>query len=94
MQDRARHGERALRVVEPPPEASIDRRLHLRRIRYLADAYRLQWLVDQESWQAGTPSRLDDHELVTLLRVLERAIEGEQDDVPHIKAGVYRAVAL
>lgn len=77
---------------ETPPERPITRRYYLRRIRWLADAWGLAWMVDQ----ATLGHRLDalgDDELHTLLRDMERGrrccIEGDSFD----DAGLVRSIS-
>lgn len=92
----APQGRPNLRVVgATPADPGMDttaRRAHVRRIRWMARAFRLQWLVDQETWEVGAVDRLDDAALVALLRDMERARECLQDGVSLEDAGLLRRV--
>lgn len=72
---------------------SIVREAHYRRIRYLARAYRLRWLLDQETFHVTRLECLDDEQLSRLLADMERARECMQDDVSFEEAGLIRSRA-
>ena len=86
-----------LRIVASRPEKSlfdaITRDAHLKRIRYLARAYRLRWLVDQETFHVAALECLEDAELSKLLADMERARECMSDDVSFEEAGLVRSRA-
>lgn len=93
-------GERAkpaLRLVELPERKprdvgmdAISREAHYRRIRYLAGAYRLQWLVDQATFDVANIEDLDDEQLIALLRDMDRARECPELDVSYEERGLVR----
>lgn len=90
-----------LRLVELPekstrPEHEIDpitREMHYKRIRYLASAYRLQWLVDQATFECTNLEDLSDDDLVRLHRDIERARECPHEDISYEEAGLIRSRA-
>lgn len=59
----------------------------------MAQAYRLQWLVDQETWRVGAVDRLDDADLLSLLQDMERARDCLRDGIPYDDAGLVRSVS-
>lgn len=69
---------------------SISREAHIRRIRWLARAFRLQWLLDQETFHVAAIECLEDDALSALLRDMERARECMRDDVSFEDAGLIR----
>lgn len=71
----------------------ITREAHIRRIRYLARAYRLRWLLDQETFHVAALECLEDAELSALLADMERARECMQEDVSFEDAGLVRSRA-
>lgn len=93
-------GERAkpsLRLVELPTRPAretgmddIQREAHYKRIRYLASAYKLQWLVDQATWNCANIEDLSDEDLIELHADMDRARECPQDDVSYEEAGLVR----
>lgn len=89
-------GRPRLRIVRPgPAEPELDataRRAHVKRIRWMARAFRLQWLVDQETFRVGSIDHLEDAALVALLSDMERARECLQDGVSFEDAGLLRRV--
>lgn len=95
---KVKNGKRArpsLRVVATPRASqfdSITRDCILRRIRYLARAYRLQWLVDQEAFNEPNIDTLEDHALGRLLRKLETARECLQEGISFEDAGLVARV--
>ena len=89
-----------LRLIELPERKprdigmdAISREMHYRRIRYMAGAYKLQWLVDQATWECTNIEDLSDEELVELHRDMDRARECPQDDVSFEEAGLVRSRA-
>lgn len=97
IRERARSGPRdrpKLRVVrtsDPPELDPAQRSYYIRRIGWMAQAYRLQWLVDQETWEVGAVDRLDDEALRELLRDMERARECLRDGIAYDDAGLVRS---
>ncbi len=69
---------------------SVSREAHVRRITDLKRFYRLQWLVDQATFNVGTIDDLDDKGLVALLDDCERARECILEDVSFEDAGLVR----
>lgn len=69
---------------------AIQREAHYRRIRYLASAYKLQWLVDQATWNVANLEDLSDEDLIELHRDMDRARECPVDDVSYEDAGLVR----
>jgi hypothetical protein len=68
----------------------VSREAHYRRIRYIASAYRLQWLVDQATFDIANIEDLPDDQLSDLLRDMDRARECPQEDVSYEEAGLIR----
>lgn len=101
IRKRARNAPAAkpqLRVVrvelQDPPAPTFDnvtRDAYLRRIRYLARAYRLGWLVDQETFHVAGLDTLENADLSKLLEKMERARECPQFDVSYEDADLVRA---
>lgn len=87
-----------LRLVDLPERAPrneqeidpITREMHCRRIRYLAGAYRLQWLVDQATFHCANIEDLSDEDLLKLHRDMDRARECPIEDVSYEDAGLVR----
>lgn len=78
------------------PPALLDeptRELHRRRIGFLAGRYGLQWLVDQETLQAGPLEELRDEQLLALQRDIERAREALSEGVSFDDIGLVRCRA-
>lgn len=98
---RERAARPKLRLVElpekrPTEEHGIDpitREMHYKRIRYLAGAYRLQWLVEQATFDCVNLEDLSDDELLKLHRDIDRARECPVDDVSYEEAGLVRSRA-
>lgn len=86
----------AVPVARKPAKAAprlfdaITRDSHLQRIRYLASAYKLKWLVDQETFNRSGLDSLDDHELVKLHEDMDRAMDCIRDGTPFDDAGLVR----
>lgn len=83
-------------VVVPPADGwmdAISKEAHCKRIKYLARAYGLRWLVDQETFTVASVECLDDDALSALLHDMERARECMRDDVSFEDAGLVRARA-
>ena len=86
----------ALRLVpKPPPQLfdSITRDSCRRRVRFLAKAYRLQWLVEQHTFNVGGLDSLEDAALGRLLEDAERARECVAEGVSFEDAGLIRNTA-
>lgn len=71
----------------PPRDAII------RRIRWLADNYNLEWLIDQALWPDRRMSDLGDTELSHLLTQAEQARECWIDGIAFDDAGLIRQLA-
>ena len=89
-----------LRLVELPQRAEreigmdeVTRDAHYKRIRYLASAYKLQWLVDQATWQSTHLEDFSDQELIELHRDMDRARECPEMDVSYEDRGLVRSRA-
>lgn len=80
-------------VPDPGWMDPISREAHCKRIRYLARAYGLRWLLDQETFHVAALECLDDDALSALLRDMERGRECLRDDVSFEDAGLVRARA-
>jgi len=84
-----------LRLVTPPSPKLLDpifRDAHIKRVLHLQRAYRLQWLVDQETFNVASLSCLEDCDLIRLVALLERARECIADGVSLEDAGLVRSV--
>jgi len=89
-----------LRLVELPQRKprdigmdDVSREMHYRRIRYYASAYKLQWLVDQATWECTNIEDLSDEELVELHRDMDRARECPENDISYEERGLIRSRA-
>lgn len=86
-----------LRLVElpqkPPKVDCMDpllREAHYKRIRYMASAYKLQWLVDQATFDCLNIEDLGDEALIELHRDMDRARECPEFDVSYEERGLIR----
>lgn len=86
-----------LRLIELPQKAAkVDcmdallREGHYRRIRYMAGAYKLQWLVDQATFHCLNIEDLSDDDLVALTADMDRARECPEFDVSYEERGLVR----
>ena len=68
----------------------ITREACLRRIRFLAKAFDLQWIVEQTTFNRVGIDALEDNELASLLTELERARECAREGIPLDDAGFVR----
>lgn len=66
----------------------------LRRILFLRRAYRLHWLVDQETFDQPGLGSLEDAQIAALLKAMERARECIADGVAFEDAGLLRDTSL
>lgn len=85
-----------LRVINPARATvydSITRDSILRRIRHLARAYSLQWLVDQSTFNVANLDCLEDRQLGALLKDMEFARECATEGVSFDDAGLVRSTA-
>lgn len=83
-----------LRVVTTPRPTKFDAitRDHvLRRIRTLSKAYRLAWLIEQNTFNQPSIDTLEDQELSELLSTLERARECIAEGIPFEDAGLVQS---
>lgn len=71
----------------------ITREAHYRRIRYIAAAYKLQWLVDQATFDCMNIEDLGDEDLLNLHRDLDRARECPEFDVSYEERGLVKSRA-
>jgi hypothetical protein len=69
----------------------ITREAHYRRIRYVARAYRLQWLVDQAVFERAGIEELSDQELIKLQQDIDRARECPELDVSYEERGLLKS---
>ena len=84
------------RVVTPPKPALLDpifRRAHEDRIRTLAKRYRLEWLVQQATFDVYDLCVLEDQALIDLLADVEKARECIADGISFEDAGLVRNVS-
>ena len=79
---------RAMAPVKPTLYDSITRESVLRRVRYLARAYGLRWMIDQATFNKANLDYLEDHEMSALLRNMERARECPDYDISYQAAGL------
>lgn len=80
-----------LRVVCTPTPTlfdSITRDCMYKRIRWLRDAYHLQFLIDQATFNRPNIESLEDADLSQLLRDMERARECAVDGISYDDAGL------
>lgn len=92
---RGRGGPPKLRLIVPPSPKLLDpifREAHVKRIVHLQRAYRLQWLVEQATFNVASLSCLEDCDLIRLLADMERARECMADGISFEDAGLVRAV--
>lgn len=78
---------------EKPLFDSVTRDAHLQRIRYLARAYDLRWLVEQATFDRPGIDNLGDQEIVALHSDLDRAMECRRDGVSFEDAGLVRPIS-
>lgn len=82
-----------LRLVVPPTPKLLDhlaRDAHLRRVAQLRKAFRLDWLVEQATFNVASVSCLEDCDLIRLLDDMERARECIADGVSFDDAELWR----
>lgn len=72
---------------------AITRQSVLARIRFLSRAYRLRWLVEQETFNQPSLENLTDDALAALLRDMERARECIAEGITFEDAGLVRSTA-
>ena len=90
-----RNSRPKLRLIIPPTPKlldSISRDAHLRRILHLKRAYRLDWLVDQETFDVASVSCLEDYDLIRLLGYMERARECISENISFDDAKLVRTL--
>lgn len=75
----------------PAEDDAVTRDCRLKRIRWLAKAYGLRWLVDQHCFGRSGPDCLDCDELVALHNDMERARECAADGISFEDAGLIRS---
>jgi hypothetical protein len=84
-----------LRLVSSPSATAQDdavtRECRLKRIRWLARAFRLQWLVDQHCFGFPGPDCLEKVDLIALHKDMERARECTAEGISFEDAGLIRA---
>ena len=86
-----------LRLIEPPKPTlfdSITRDSCLRRIRFLARTYSLQWLLEQETFDTPGLDSLSDERLAATLRKMETARECIRDHIPFEDADLVSDTSL
>lgn len=84
-------------VPSAPPRSTIDpvtRDAHLKRIRWIARTYRLNWLVDQHVFGLPGAECLEDADLLELHREMEQGAECCREGVPLEDVGLIRAHKL
>mgnify|MGYP006193912017 CR=1 FL=1 len=82
---------RVVTAAKPTAFDAITRDSILRRVRFLARSYRLQWLVDQHTFNVAGIDCLDDEAMPALLNDLERARECIADGVSFEDAGLLKS---
>lgn len=85
-----------LRMLEPPKPTlfdSITRESCLRRIRFLVRHYRLQPLLDQETFDTPGIDCAQDAEVSRILKLMETAAECLRDGISLEDAGLIRDVS-
>lgn len=88
-----------LRVVTAPSTAppqrfdSITRESHLQRIRYLARAYDLHWLVQQATFDTLGLDTLNDDELLALHADLDLALDCISEGTAFEEVGLVRKLS-
>ena len=87
----AANQEEAGLLAEPAGEPEISRTAVLRRVRWLADSYDLQWLIDQAVWPDRRLVQLDTPDLLSLLADAERARECRLEGIGFDEAGLVRS---
>lgn len=98
LADKVRGGARAkLRVAKNEPSATEDddavtRECRLKRIRWLAKAYGLRWLVDQHCFGRSGPDALGKSELCALHADMERARTCAAEGISFEDAGLIQSV--
>lgn len=84
-----------LRLVVPPTSKLLDpifREAHIKRAIFLRDRYRLQWMVDQATFNVASLSCLEDCDLIRLLADMERARECMADGISFEDAGLIQSI--
>lgn len=79
---------------EPLHFTGATRHACLRRIRFLAQSFDLQWLVEQATFNRTGIEALEDCELASLLIELERARECARDGIALDDAGFVRDMSV
>lgn len=82
-----------LRVITSPPRTlfdSITRECCLTRIRRLAKAFDLNWLVEQATFDRACLDVLPDEEIIDLLSRMEKARECREEGVSFEDAGLLK----
>jgi hypothetical protein len=93
--------ERTVRVRLIVPDSAKDpnalseelRARHERRIYFIANQCRAQWLIDQALDGAARVEALSDNDLLVLLKDCENALKCLQEGVSFMDAGLVRAYA-
>ncbi len=88
--DRARLAAPIVLDVHLFQSISIDQQCRIRRLRFLATRYNLQWLIDQEITSIDVLEQAHPDDLVSLLNLMERARECISDGVAFEDAGLVR----
>lgn len=73
---------------------AITRDAMLRRVRFLARSYRLQWLVEQQTFGRTGADELEFSELCDLLRDMEHARECIEDGISFEEAGLVKSTYI
>ncbi|KAA2285482.1 hypothetical protein F0415_05925 [Arenimonas fontis] len=79
--------------IAPTLFDSITRESVIRRVRFLRNAYRLDWLVEQACFNQPALDCLPDEQLGALLRDLETARECIAEGIPFEDADLIRSTA-
>lgn len=84
---------RIIQAAKPTIFDSITRECILKRVRYLAKAYQLHWVIDQATFNMAGVDSLEDRELSKLMSEMERARECVHEGVAFDDAGLVRSNA-
>ena len=85
---------RLIEAAKPTIFDSITRDCILKRVRFLRRSYRLDWLVEQASFNHASLDCLPDEQLSSLLKDMEAARECIAEGIPFEDADLVRSTAL
>lgn len=79
---------------DAPASDTVTRECRLRRIRWIARTYRLNWLVDQHVFGLASADCLEDADLLELHREIEKGAECCREGIPLEDVGLIRTQKL